>query len=165
MRHKDKTKRVQMKDNKVHGEDQGVKRIITSIKKTLSESFEYEEDDFQERPHRLERGFNSGLECFPRGKQVVNRREENEFDDFDEFREMNNFNSLSLGHRKHQEKHQEKAAVDSIKESITSATNRMTQDVKDYVEDFHRAGELFPSSQRDIHSLQRGGNGHQQRTD
>ena len=32
MKQKDKTKRVQMKDNKVHGEDQEVKRIITSMK-------------------------------------------------------------------------------------------------------------------------------------
>ena len=80
---------------------------------------------------------------------------ENEFDEFRELEAFNNqsrknfqqINSgifdensgLSLGHRK------ETAVVDSIKEAITNATDRMTQNV----EDFHRASELFPNSQRD----------------
>ena len=45
--------------------------------KPVYETLEYEEDDFKERPSRQRRGFNSGLEYFPRGKVVVGRREEN----------------------------------------------------------------------------------------
>jgi hypothetical protein len=93
--------------------------------KPMYETLDYEEDDFDERPSRQRRGFQSG------------NREENSFEDFDEFRERNQFSSLQLGHKRYQEKHKEKVAVDSIKESISSATNRMTRDLEQGLQIFN----------------------------
>jgi chemotaxis protein histidine kinase CheA len=56
---------------------------------------------------------------------------------------------LNLGHKRYQEKHKEKVAVDSIKESITSATNRMTKDLE---EDFQKVNELFNNKDTDSSS-------------
>jgi hypothetical protein len=127
--------------------------------KPLNESDEDEsQEEFHDKPYRFQgRGFTSGVECFPKGKQFVNRKEEHEFDEFRELEAFNNqsrknfrqINSgifdgnsgLSLGHRK------ETAVVDSIKEVITNATGRMEDMTanKRQGEQFNRTNELFPS--------------------